>query len=197
MVVVIGLGNPGRDYVHTRHNVGYKVADILAESLRCAFHPGKGEYVAGVGSLRDIEIAVAKPVTSMNESGIAVAEIVERFGVALDQILVAFDDFQLPLGALRMRQSGSDGGHNGMYSIIYQLQSDAFPRLRCGIATEQMPQDKSLMADFVLSEFGKNEIPAVEDMVVRAADACLSFAVDGISKAMNLYNRKIDGAESL
>lgn len=195
MVVVIGLGNPGRDYVHTRHNVGYRLADILAEKLSCTFHPGKGEYIAGIGSLRDCEIAVAKPVTGMNDSGIAVAEIVEQFGVGLDQILVVFDDFQLPLGTLRLRQSGSDGGHNGMYSIIYQLQSDAFPRLRCGIATEHMPQDKSLMADFVLSQFGRNEVPTVQDMIVRAADACLSFAADGISKAMNLHNRKIDGAE--
>jgi PTH1 family peptidyl-tRNA hydrolase len=195
MVVVIGLGNPGRDYVHTRHNVGYKVADILAKKLNCTFHPGKGEFIAGFGSLRDIEIAVAKPVTSMNDSGIAVAEIIDRFGIGLDQILVVFDDFQLPFGTLRMRQSGSDGGHNGMYSIIYHLQSDAFPRLRCGIATEQVPQDKSLMADFVLSQFGKNEVPTVDDMVERAADACLSFAVDGISKAMNLHNRKIEGTD--
>jgi PTH1 family peptidyl-tRNA hydrolase len=190
MVVIVGLGNPGRSYSNTRHNVGFLVVDALSEKLKCGFRPGKGEFVSATSSYRDNEIALAKPVTSMNESGIAVAEIVEHYKVELGQLLIVLDDFQIPMGALRMRHSGSDGGHNGMYSIIYHLQSDLFPRLRCGIGTEDMPQDKSLMADFVLSKFPAKEKPAVEEMVGRASDACLSFVTDGIEKTMTLFNRK-------
>jgi PTH1 family peptidyl-tRNA hydrolase len=190
MVVIVGLGNPGRSYSNTRHNVGYLVVEALSEKLKCGFRPGKGEFVSATSSFRDDEIILAKPVTSMNESGIAVAEILEHYKVDLGQLLIVVDDFQIPLGALRMRPSGSDGGHNGMYSIIYQLQSDLFPRLRCGIGTEDMPQDKSLMADFVLSRFLTKEKPLVEEMVKRASDACLSFAADGIEKTMSMFNRK-------
>ncbi|HTP13848.1 MAG TPA: aminoacyl-tRNA hydrolase [Bacteroidota bacterium] len=190
MVAIIGLGNPGRRYAETRHNVGYFVADVLAAKLKCRFTPGKGEYVTGVCSLRDNEVLIVKPVTYMNDSGIAVAEIVQAHGVALDQLLVVVDDFQIPLGSLRMRASGSDGGHNGLASIIYHLQSDAFPRLRCGIGSEAMPQDKTLMADFVLSEFEGSEKPVVEEMVHRAVDACTSFVADGIEKTMSVFNRK-------
>ena len=166
------------------------MADVLASKLKCNFRPGKGEYVAGVGSLTGSDILIVKPVTYMNESGIAVAGIVEEFKVSYDRMLVVVDDFQIPLGSLRMRPSGSDGGHNGLISIIYQLQSDSFPRLRCGIGSPEMPQDRSLMADFVLSEFTSAERPAIEEMVVRAADACLSFVRDGIDKTMSAFNRK-------
>jgi PTH1 family peptidyl-tRNA hydrolase len=190
MVVIVGLGNPGRTYAHTRHNVGFLVVDALTEKLKCGFRPGKGEFVAATSSFRDNDILLAKPATSMNESGIAIAEMVERYEIALEQLLIVVDDFQIPLGSLRMRPSGSDGGHNGMYSVIYHLQSDSFPRLRCGIGSEEMPHDKSLMADFVLSQFPTKEMPIVDEMVGRAAEACLSFLTDGIEKTMSLFNRK-------
>jgi peptidyl-tRNA hydrolase, PTH1 family len=190
MVVIIGLGNPGKQYAHTRHNVGFRVVDALADRLKCAFRPGKGEFVAATGSLNDDTIVLAKPVTSMNESGIAVKDIVDRFEVALESILVVVDDFQIPLGSLRLRPSGSDGGHNGLYSIIYHLQSETFPRLRCGIGSARMPAEKSFMADFVLTKFTADEETIFAEMVDRAADACLSFAGDGIDKTMSLFNRK-------
>jgi PTH1 family peptidyl-tRNA hydrolase len=193
MVVIIGLGNPGRKYADTRHNAGFMVVDALAEQLKCGFRAGKGEFVAGTSSFRENDIVLAKPVTSMNESGIAVAEIVEQYEVPLDRILVVVDDSQIPLGALRMRPSGTDGGHNGMYSVIYQLQADTFPRLRCGIGSEEMPKDKALMADFVLSNFTAKEKPVVKELVTRAADACLSFATEGIEKTMGVVNRKSGG----
>jgi PTH1 family peptidyl-tRNA hydrolase len=194
VVVIVGLGNPGRRYTRTRHNVGFLVADALAARLKCDFRPGKGEYEAATSSLRDDDILIVKPVTYMNESGIAVAGIVEEIKISPDRMLIVVDDFQIPLGSLRMRPFGSDGGHNGLYSIIYQLQSDSFPRLRCGIGSEEMPQDKSLMADFVLTEFTSAERPVVDEMIVRAADACVSFVTDGIEKTMSLFNRK--GEES-
>ncbi len=190
MVVIVGLGNPGRTYAHTRHNVGFLVVDALAEKLKCGFRPGKGEFVAASSSFKDEEIVLTKPVTSMNESGIAVAEIVGRYEVPLERLLIVLDDFQIPLGALRMRPSGSDGGHNGMYSVIYHLRSDSFPRLRCGTGSKEMPQDKSLMADFVLSKFSLSERPVVDEMVGHATEACISFATDGIEKTMSVFNRK-------
>jgi PTH1 family peptidyl-tRNA hydrolase len=189
-VVIIGLGNPGKRYADTRHNVGFRVVDALADRLKCGLRPGKGEFLAGTSSLRENDIVLAKPLTSMNESGIAVAEVVEQYEAPLDRLLVVVDDFQIPLGALRMRPSGTDGGHNGLYSVIYHLQSDTFPRLRCGIAGEEMPKDKALMADFVLSNFIMMEKPIVKEMVERAADVCLKFAAEGIDKTMNVVNRK-------
>jgi PTH1 family peptidyl-tRNA hydrolase len=197
MVAIVGLGNPGRTYANTRHNVGFLVVDALTEKLKCEFRPGKGEFVAATSSLRDSEIVLVKPSTNMNESGIAVAEIVERYEIAFEQLLIVVDDFQIPLGSLRMRPSGSDGGHNGMYSVIYHLQSDSFPRLRCGIGSEEMPHDKSLMADFVLSQFSPKEKPIVDEMVDRASDACLSFVTDGIEKTMSLFNRRGEESSSV
>lgn len=195
MVVIIGLGNPGRQYAQTRHNVGYRVVEALEEKLRCEFRPAQGEFIVATSSFKDEAIVLAKPVTSMNESGVGVIDIVDRFEVTLDRLLVVVDDFQIPLGSLRMRSSGSDGGHNGMYSIIYHLQSNAFPRLRCGIGSPEMPADKSLMADFVLSKFAAHEEPVVEEMVAQAVEACLSFASDGIDRTMSLFNRKGEGKE--
>ncbi len=192
MVVIVGLGNPGRRYARTRHNVGFMVVDALAEKLKCGFRAANGEYEAAACSFRDQEVVLAKPVTFMNESGIALVEIVEQYKPGFDRLLVVVDDFQIPLGSLRLRPAGSDGGHNGLASIIYQLQSDAFPRLRCGIGSGEMPADKSLMADFVLSGFSETETPAVEEMIGRASDACLGFATDGIEKTMSQFNRTGD-----
>ena len=193
MAVIVGLGNPGSTYARTRHNVGFLVVDTLAAKLNCGFRPGKGDFIVASCSLNDDDIVLVKPVTGMNDSGIAVAEVVERYQVALERLLIVVDDFQIPLGVLRMRSAGSDGGHNGMSSVLYHLQTDAFPRLRCGIGSEEMPYDKSQMADFVLSKFTSNEKPVIEDMVERAAEACLSFATDGIEKTMSVFNRKGEG----
>jgi PTH1 family peptidyl-tRNA hydrolase len=126
----------------------------------------------------------------MNQSGLAVMEIKEEFGATADQFLVVCDDFQLPLGQLRLRLSGSDGGHNGLYSIIYHLQSDEFPRLRCGIASPAMPKEKNLLADFVLEQFSKAERPEVDTMIAKAKDACLLAVTEGMAKSMNEFNKK-------
>lgn len=190
MVAIIGLGNPGSMYDGTRHNVGFDVAEKLARELTIAFKPGKGEYLYAKCSFKNQEIVIAKPLTYMNESGVAVADIQERFDVPLEQLLVVCDDFQLPLGQLRLRAGGSDGGHNGLYSIIYQLQSDGFPRLRCGIGSVSLPKDKSLKADFVLDQFAPDEAKAVREMIERSKDACLSFVTNGLAQTMNIFNKK-------
>ena len=190
MVSVIGLGNPGRRYSGTRHNIGFDVADTIAQRLRCSFKEGRGEYLLAQGSVGDVPLLIVKPQTYMNESGLAVKEVQEEFGVAAGELIVVCDDFQLPLGQLRLRLRGSDGGHNGLYSIIYQLQTDEFPRLRCGIASSSMPQDKNLLADFVLEKFTIVERPGVDEMIGQAAQACLVALTEGMGQAMNKFNTR-------
>ncbi|HXG38716.1 MAG TPA: aminoacyl-tRNA hydrolase [Bacteroidota bacterium] len=188
MVFIIGLGNPGSPYDGTRHNVGFEVVDRLAETLNTQFKPGKGEYLEALTMVGGEKVGLVKPLTYMNNSGSAVVDIQERYEVPLDRLLVVCDDFWLPLGTLRLRPKGSDGGHNGLYSIIYHLQSESFPRLRCGIASESIPQNKERMAEFVLDRFTTTERPVVNRMVKRAAEACVSFIQHGIQKTMTLYN---------
>ncbi|MGH2568737.1 MAG: aminoacyl-tRNA hydrolase, partial [Bacteroidota bacterium] len=118
----IGLGNPGSQYDGTRHNIGFDVVDSLAGALKIRFKPGTGEYLEARGFFGDTEVGLAKPLTYMNNSGSAVMEIQERYHLPLDRLLIICDDFWLPLGTLRLRTKGSDGGHNGLYSIIYHLQ---------------------------------------------------------------------------
>jgi len=188
MHLIVGLGNPGKEYLWTRHNVGFLVADQLAALAGTPFRAGKGEFWLAECSLKNIDVAVLKPVTYMNHSGIAVAEFIALHGIALEQILVICDDFQLPMGTIRLRKSGSDGGHHGLASVIYQLQTDQFARLRCGIGSANMPQEKAAMKEFVLDVFPVSELNIVQPMVERARDACMSFVVDGIDQAMNRFN---------
>jgi PTH1 family peptidyl-tRNA hydrolase len=188
MYLIVGLGNPGNEYTWTRHNVGFLVANQVAAFLDAPFHAGKGEYWLAECSLNNVDITVLKPVTYMNNSGIAVQEFIEQRQVALENILVVCDDFQLPLGTIRLRKDGSDSGHHGLSSIIYHLQTDQFARLRCGIASVSMPLEKSKMKDFVLDIFPESEMKIVENMVERARDACTSFIMNGIDQAMNRFN---------
>ena len=154
-VAIVGLGNPGSQYRETRHNVGFLVVNELCRRLRVGLKPGKGEYLIARANMEGVGLHVAAPMTFMNNSGTAVVDILERFQIAPRELLVVVDDFALPLGILRFRLRGSDGGHNGLASIIYMLNSDELPRLRCGIGSPEMPTDKNLMADFVLEKFTK------------------------------------------
>ncbi len=172
MHLIVGLGNPGRRYEYTRHNVGFLVVDQLAASLKATFRPAQGDYWFASCSLNGLDVVLMKPTTYMNNSGIAVQQFLESHALPLEQVLIVCDDFQLPLGSLRIRESGSDGGHNGLASMIYHVQSENIPRMRCGIGSEHLPTDKSLMADFVLSEFEKDEHEVVSTMLQQAGDAC-------------------------
>ena len=188
MVLIVGLGNPGNEYTWTRHNAGFLVADQFAALLDAPFHPGKGEFWLAQCSLENIDITILKPVTYMNKSGIAVQEFMEQQQLGLENILIVCDDFKLPIGTIRLRKDGSDGGHNGLSSVIYHLQSDQFARLRCGIASVDMPVEKSRMKEFVLEIFPESELNIVTKMVEQARDACLSFITDGIDQTMNKFN---------
>jgi PTH1 family peptidyl-tRNA hydrolase len=190
MFFVIGLGNPGSRYSGTRHNVGFAVVDLLAQHLQLSFKAGRGEFLIANGNVEGTSLVIVKPLTYMNQSGLAVQEVQEEFGAVPEQLLVVCDDFQLPLGQLRLRLRGSDGGHNGLTSIIYHVQSDGFPRLRCGIASSSMPPEKNLLANFVLEEFVPEERPVVDQMIERAKTACLFVFTAGMATAMNEFNKK-------
>jgi PTH1 family peptidyl-tRNA hydrolase len=189
MHCLVGLGNPGQEYQHSRHNIGFDILDVISEDLRIPFKPGKGDFEIGFGSFKNCEMALVRPLTYMNNSGEAILDIRDRYDIPLERFLVLCDDFQLPLGQLRLRPEGSDGGHNGLYSVIYHLKSTSFPRLRCGIASEHLPTDRRLMAQYVLEPFAQDERPAVRSMVLRASEASLSFVTEGIQRAMNQFNQ--------
>ena len=184
--IVVGLGNPGAEYIRTRHNVGFRVAEFLAKQLGSAV-TGKineAEFICGILHTGK-RVLVAKPRTFMNRSGIAVEALVKRLNVPLSSILVCVDDFNIPLGAVRIRRGGSHGGHNGLKSIAAQVGSD-FPRIRIGIGP--LPQGADIIS-FVLGEFSGEENATLEKVVPRAADAAKLFMSDGIDIAMNHFNK--------
>jgi peptidyl-tRNA hydrolase, PTH1 family len=186
-LLAVGLGNPGAAYRRTRHNVGFMVIDQLSERLRIEMRPGRGEYWYGRGTVEARQLVLLKPVTFMNMSGVAVADALATFACGIDGLLVILDDFALPLGKLRIRTRGSDGGHNGLASVIYHLQTDVFGRLRCGIGQPDVPTGVDPAA-FVLSPFKAEDEPIVRDMVGRAADAVERICRSGIDTGMNSYN---------
>lgn len=186
-IVIVGLGNPGFEYEDTRHNVGFRVADAVCRKLRKKFKPGRGEYLIASANIGGKQVAIVKPLTMMNNSGAAVAEVLDELSAPLRNLVVVVDDFAIPLGTIRVRQKGNDGGHNGLASLIYQLNSNELTRIRCGIKKETMPP-KSMIASFVLSPFEIEEVPVVEEMTNRASDAVLEIVHSGIPRAMNKFN---------
>lgn len=187
-IIVVGLGNPGREYDGTRHNVGYMVVDELSGRLKSSWKPGKGEYLFSQKVDGDKTIVLVKPLMYMNNSGEAVLDVLEQFPTPFCNVLAIVDDFTLGIGKIRVRAKGNDGGHNGLRSLIYHLNSNEFPRVRCGIKREVMPP-KSEMSDFVLSPFDGDEKKIVETMIKNAADAVEEFAQSGIKQAMNVFNK--------
>ncbi len=188
MHVIIGLGNPGSEYDGTRHNIGFSVVNALSAIHKIKFREGRGDFLYASGWQQGEQFLLVKPMTYMNNSGIAVKEIVEQHGVSIKDLLVVVDDFQLPLGSLRIRLTGSDGGHNGLASIIYLLESDTFPRLRCGIRSDAMPKDKNKLRNFVLAQFDTSETEQVKKMIQNASDAVLTVMRQGLRQAMNEFN---------
>ena len=182
MKLIVGLGNPGPRYANTRHNVGFRALEILMEQ-------GDNKIVARYNSLvmettlHDTSIVLAKPLTYMNNSGSAIAALVNQLEIPLTELCIVYDDIHLDVGVIRMRRKGSDGGHNGMKSIISTLNTTEFPRLRIGIG-----EPIGAQVDYVLSEFTDAETPKIEDAVQRAVDAVETFVRDGILTAMNRFN---------
>lgn len=185
--LIVGLGNPGREYAKTRHNLGWQILDRLCEKLKIAFKAGKGEYYVALFEENEREIVFLKPTTFMNNSGIAVKEALTFFGKTPADLLVILDDMALPLGKLRLRANGSSGGHNGLESVIYQLQIEDFARLRLGIGT---PGAKGAAVGHVLGEFSKEEKKNAEEMMESAAEIVQTCFQRGFQEALNYLSRK-------
>jgi peptidyl-tRNA hydrolase, PTH1 family len=185
--LVIGLGNPGPDYEGTRHNVGFAVVDRVAESVGAAAWAEASHALVAEGRLGETAFALAKPMTFMNRSGQAYAALLRRYGLAPHDALVVYDDLALPLGALRLREKGSAGGHNGVQSVIAYVNGTDFPRLRVGIGGD-FP--KGGQVRYVLEPFAEEERAAAAEAVEAASEAVLTFVRDGLGAAMNRFNRR-------
>lgn len=185
--MIVGLGNPGPGYDRTRHNLGFMVADEISAGLHVRFSPRPGAFDYARATEGGITLHLVKPLTYMNLSGRALIEALAMTGTAVDRTLIVLDDFQLPLGTLRIRPAGSDGGHRGLGSVIGSLETDRVPRLRCGIGRDTLPP-KEERRDFVLESFAEGELAPAREMIRRAAEAARVFAISGIERAMTLYN---------
>ena len=195
MKLIVGLGNPGREYRDTRHNVGFMVIDELARRYGLSFAMAPSQVPDAFVAKRygADPLLVAKPLTFMNRSGDAVAALARYYGVESTDMLVVVDEVALPFGKLRARARGSAGGHNGLKSIVERLGTQEFPRLRLGIGRGDSRRD---LADHVLSTFEPGERAELETFIARAADAAEMFAVDGIDKVMNVYNPEATAPET-
>ena len=194
MKLIVGLGNPGREYRDTRHNVGFLVVDELARrhQLTLAMAPAQVPETFVAKRFGPEPWLVAKPLTFMNRSGDAVAALARYYDIAPADVLVVVDEVALPFGRLRARARGSAGGHNGLKSIIERLGTSEFARLRLGIGRGDPRRE---LADYVLSTFGPEERQGLEEFIARAADAAEMFAVEGIEKVMNAYNPDATGPD--
>jgi peptidyl-tRNA hydrolase, PTH1 family len=186
MKLIVGLGNPGRRYRDTRHNVGFAVVDLLAERHGGVYEGAPAEaLMARLRALGAGGTLLVKPLTFMNLSGHAVSAVAHSFRVELADLLVVADEVSLPLGRLRARPRGSDGGHKGFRSIIGQFGSQEFARLRVGVGRGDPRRD---LADHVLAGFDPDERPVIDAAIERAADAIEMFVADGIERVMNRFN---------
>lgn len=183
--LIIGLGNPGADYVGTRHNIGFELLDRLADVLSITFGTGKGPYAEGKGSYKGKNIILMKPLTYMNRSGQATASAVNWYKLQPADCLVCHDDINLPAGTIRLKSKGSAGGHNGLADIIQSLQTDLIPRLRIGVGNDFR---RGRQSDYVLSRFKPIEEAPMEEALTTAVEAVLDFIRDGADIAMNRHN---------
>lgn len=183
-LLTIGLGNPGAEYEDTRHNIGHQVVDALAERLGVSFEH-QPDALVGWGRHGDAEIGLAVPLTYMNRSGDSVAALRRHYDLALDQLLVVVDDLHLPVGTIRLRPSGSSGGHNGLAHVAQRLGTTDFPRLRIGIGSDFPDGQQS---EYVLSPFSDDQKPTVRTVIEEAGDAILTVAQEDLEAAMNQFN---------
>jgi PTH1 family peptidyl-tRNA hydrolase len=190
--LIVGLGNPGREYRHNRHNVGFMAVDELAGRNQMEFTRQQTNSFVSVGTIAGAQVVLAKPQTFMNKSGISVAALRRFYKVADEDLLVIFDDLDLPVGTIRIRPFGGSGGHNGMNSLIERLGTQGFPRVRIGIGR---PPGKMDPARYVLKDFDKDQRPIIEQVCDQAARAVETWLEDGIESAMTEYNGNLTQPE--
>lgn len=188
MYIVVGLGNPTRQYEGTKHNIGFDAIDVLADRHRIPSSGIQHKAMYGKGMIAGQKVLLAKPVTYMNLSGESVAELVNYYKIdPTEELIVLYDDICLEPGAIRVRKKGSAGGHNGIKSIIAKLGTDQFKRIRIGVGKKPENWD---LADYVLSPFSKEERQSADQGILHAADALELILMDDVEGAMNRYNRK-------
>ena len=186
MKLIVGLGNPGSKYRGTRHNVGFEVVDELARCLGLEFESSPADALMARERGWNAKVTLAKPLTFMNLSGHAVGALTRYYRIALDDLLIVTDDANLPLGRLRARPAGSDGGHNGLRSVIESLASEQIPRLRVGVGRGERYRD---LVDHILAGFDESELEIIRAAVARAANAAELFVSEGIEPVMNRFNQ--------
>lgn len=187
-VLIVGLGNPGRRYAGNRHNVGFQVLDRLAAAHGLAFSRSQGQALIATGQIANRPVILAKPQTYMNESGRAVAALVRFYQIDMLNLLVVYDDLDLPFGTLRLRPEGSAGGHHGMESIIAALGRQDFPRLRIGIGR---PPGRMDPVEYVLQDFDREQQEFLSELYDRAVKAIESFLSEGIVLTMSRHNTSV------
>lgn len=192
MFIVVGLGNPGKDYTNTRHNIGFDTIDLLANRNNININKIKFKSVYGEGKIGEEKILLVKPQTYMNNSGIALREIVSYYKIPIENVIVIVDDIDIDFSQVRIRKKGSAGSHNGLKSIIYHLQSEDFPRIKIGIGKKREGQD---LANFVLSKFSKEERTIIEESILTGAESVETIIKFGIDTAMNEFNKKGNTAQ--
>jgi len=185
--LIVGLGNPGNQYRHTRHNVGFEALDRLAEMIGLAFDKEKFKGQIALGNWNNSRVMLLKPLTYMNKSGESVAMAARNNVDNPEDILVLYDDVDLPLGRVRIRKDGSAGTHNGMKSVVERLGTRNIPRLRMGVGQDMKSGN---LADHVLSKFRPDEREQTADMIERSAKAALTVLETGLDSAMNEYNKR-------
>lgn len=186
--LLVGLGNPGREYENTRHNAGFMVIDKICEEYGCKVEKIKHKSLLGECRMGDCRVLLAKPQTFMNLSGQAVQEIAAFYKIPPENTIIIFDDISLPVGKIRIRRNGSDGGHNGMKNIIYLSGSDRFPRIKVGVGAKPHPDYD--LKDWVLSRFTGEDAKAIDTATKNAADAAKCIITDSVDSAMNKFSNR-------
>ena len=195
MKAIVGLGNPGSRYENTRHNIGFMVLDAFAKKHKLSFTPDKGEYYSvGSSLIETSHFYLYKPTTFMNLSGNAVSHILEKTNIDLDDLLVITDDINLPTGNIRYRESGGDGGHNGLSSIIYSLETNKFNRLRFGVGSDF---EHGKMPNYVLDKFYENEKEIIRLGVEFSVKLIEKFILAGKEEMMNYYSKEISNINKI
>ncbi len=185
MKVIVGLGNPGEKYANTRHNIGAMAIARLSSLWGISLTRRNPYALVGQGVVNDETVVLARPRSFMNQSGGAVAYLVDRFRISLEDLLIIYDEMDLPLGTTRIRPSGSNGGHNGLRSIIDALKTQDVPRMRLGVGRSPYADAIS----HVLGKFTEGESPEVDKLLDRAVEAAACFVVEGVNEAMNKFNQ--------
>ena len=189
MKLIVGLGNPGGEYERTRHNIGFRVIDAFASKFRISVMTHEKSAFTGKGRVAGDSVIVARPQTFMNRSGDAVRKLASAYTEDPSELIVVYDDVDLMLGRLRIRENGSPGTHNGMKSIVASLATESFPRLRFGVRGLGYESARDL-ADYVLEDFTEAEDPVVEEAIARTVDALVFFCRGDLRGAMNRFNRE-------